>query len=186
MAERVRDGKDALSEEARGAFARARLVVLDVDGVLTDGRIAKDSHGEEQLSFHVHDGIAQQWLQKAGVRVAWITGRTSAAAIARAEELKVDELVVGAKHKGEELRRVQAKLGVVRDATIALGDDLPDLALLGDCALFVAPANARDEVKQRAGLVLASRGGEGAVRELAEHVLRAQERWQAIVDAALR
>lgn len=170
----------------RGVFARTRLVVLDVDGVLTDGRIGKDTNGEEQLQFHVHDGIAQHWLQHAGVRVAWITGRDSAAAITRAKELKVDELVVGAKHKGQELRRVQAQLGIGRDATIAMGDDLPDLALLGDCALFVAPANARDEVKQRAGLVLGTRGGAGAVRELAEHVLRAQERWQAIVDAALR
>lgn len=186
MAERVREGKDALSVETRAVLARARLVVLDVDGVLTDGHIAKNTQGEEQLAFHVHDGIAQHWLQDAGVRVAWITGRSSAAAIARANELKVDELVVGAKHKGEELRRVQHKLGVAREATIALGDDLPDLALLGDCALLVAPANARDEVKARAGLVLASRGGAGAVRELAEHVLRAQARWQAIVDAALR
>lgn len=186
MAQRAREGLEALSEATRGMLARARLVVLDVDGVLTDGRIAKDTRGEEQLAFHVHDGIAQHWLQKAGVRVAWITGRDSRAAIVRAEELKVDALVVGAKHKGEELRRVQKQLGIARDATIALGDDLPDLALLGDCALLVAPANARDEVKERAGLVLAARGGEGAVRELAEHVLRAQERWQAIVDAALR
>lgn len=172
----------------RGALARTRLLVLDVDGVLTGGGIGKGTRGpgDEVLFFHVHDGIALQWLQKAGVRVAWITGRGSAAAIARAEELKIDELVTNAQHKGEELRRVQAKLGITRDATIAMGDDLPDLALRGECALFVAPANARDEVKQHAGLVLGTRGGEGAVRELAEHVLRAQERWQAIVDAALR
>jgi len=170
------------------ALARVELVVLDVDGVLTDGRIVYGVNGphDELMHFHVHDGLAQRWLEKEGIRQVWITGRGCAATRARAKELHADELVERSPHKGESLRAIQARLGIPRERTLAMGDDLPDLALRGDCALFVAPANACEAVKERADHVTRASGGRGAVRELVEDLLRARDRWNALVDAALR
>lgn len=175
-------------ERVRGILRAARLVALDVDGTLTDGRIGKGALGahDELLSFHVHDGIALQWLMRAGIKVVWITGRSSLAAAARAQELGIDELARGVQDKAAALAELQGRFGIGREATIAMGDDLPDLAFLSGAALLVAPSGAREEVRARAGLVTQAGGGEGAVRELAEQLLRAQERWQGLVDAAAR
>ncbi|MBK7878762.1 MAG: hypothetical protein IPJ77_24145 [Planctomycetes bacterium] len=176
------------SADAWARLARVRLVVLDVDGVLTDGRIVYGERGpaDELMHFHVHDGLALRWLKKEGVKLFWITGRGCAATRARAKELEVDELVERSPHKGQDLRALQAKHGLSRADTLAMGDDLPDLALRGDCALFVAPANACVDVQERADRVTRARGGHGAVRELVEDFLRARGSWTALVDAALR
>lgn len=170
------------------ALAAVKLVALDVDGVLTDGRIVYGPGGvdDEQMTFHVRDGIGLRWLADAGIAIAWITGRGCAATRSRAKELGITRLIERAGPKGEVLSRVQRELGVSRDATLAMGDDLPDLSMRGACALFVAPADAVEEVRARADLVLRAGGGRGAVRELCEAVLRAQGRWDAIVDAAAR
>ena len=176
------------SAEAWAKLARVELVALDVDGVLTDGRIVYGYQGphDELMHFHVHDGLALRWLKKERVRVVWITGRGCAATRARAKELEADELVERSPHKGRDLRVLQERLGVARAGTLAMGDDLPDLALRGDCALFVAPANACDAVKERADHVTRAIGGHGAVREVCEALLRARGRWDALVDASLR
>ncbi len=176
------------SADAWARLARVRLVVLDVDGVLTDGRIVYGYQGpaDETMHFHVHDGLALRWLKKEGVKLFWITGRGCAATRARAKELEVDELVERSSHKGVDLRALQGKHGFAREDTLAMGDDLPDLALRGDCALFVAPANACADVKERADHVTRATGGHGAVRELVEDLLRARGRWAALVDAAQR
>jgi 3-deoxy-D-manno-octulosonate 8-phosphate phosphatase (KDO 8-P phosphatase) len=165
-----------------------RLVALDVDGVLTDGRIVYGSYGpvDERQAFHVHDGIAIQWLLRAGITVAWISGRGCAATAHRARELGVLELHVEVASKGDALRAIQSRLGLSRRETVAMGDDLPDLALRAASGFFAAPANAALEVRERAQLVTHAGGGAGAVRELAEHILRAQGRWQALVEAADR
>lgn len=169
-------------------LAQIRLLVLDVDGVLTDGRIAYGEAGpsDERPSFHVHDGIALRWLQEAGVEVAWISGRGSPAALHRARELGVREVHFRASSKRATLTEVQERLGIGTDATAGMGDDLPDLGLRARCGFFAAPADARREVRERADLVTESAGGRGAVRELAERILRAKGRWEAIVDAAQR
>ncbi|MBI5363522.1 MAG: HAD hydrolase family protein [Planctomycetes bacterium] len=176
------------SAPAWAKLARIELVALDVDGVLTDGRIVYGYQGphDELMHFHVQDGLALRWLKKEGLRVVWITGRGCAATRARAKELEADELVERSAHKGTDLRALQQRFGVARENTLAMGDDLPDLALRGDCALFAAPANACDDVKERADHVTRAIGGHGAVREVCEALLRARGRWSAIVDAALR
>jgi len=154
-------------------LARARLLVLDVDGTLTDGRVAYV--GEEELAvFHVHDGQGLVRLAAAGVHVAWITGRGSRAVERRARELGVSELHQHVKDKAEALRALQSRLDVTPARTVAMGDDLADLQMAPLAALFAAPANARPEVLERAGLVTAARGGEGAVRELVDRLLRAR------------
>jgi 3-deoxy-D-manno-octulosonate 8-phosphate phosphatase (KDO 8-P phosphatase) len=157
-------------------LARARLLVLDVDGTLTDGRVAY--LGDEELAvFHVHDGQALVWLRAAGLEVAWISGRGSRAVERRAAELGVREVHLRVSDKGRALEELQRRLDVPPADTLAMGDDLPDLALAARAALFAAPANARAEVRARADIVTRDPGGAGAVRELAEHILAARGQW---------
>jgi len=171
--------------DAQRVLARARLLALDVDGTLTDGRIAYLG-GEELVHFHAHDGQGLVWLLQAGVQVAWISGRGSRAVEHRARELGVRELHLMASSKGAVLADVQRRLGIGADETIAMGDDLVDLAFASRAALLVAPANARPEVRAAAGLVTVASGGAGAVRELAERVLAAKGLWSERVDRSVR
>lgn len=174
--------------DPRAGFSRTRLVVLDVDGVLTDGRIVYGAYGpaDETPRFHVQDGLGLRWLVEAGIKVAWITGRGCVATMHRARELGVEEVHQKVARKSEVLRAIQSRHSIDAGETVAMGDDLPDLSLRAAAGTFVAPANARDEIKAVADLVTQRSGGDGAVRELCEHILRAQGRWQAILDAARR
>ena len=181
------DTKTNDAGDVRAILERARLLVLDVDGVMTDGKVVYASAGgavTEVQSFDVQDGIALRWLSKAGMKIAWITGRGCQVTAHRARELRIDALEMQVERKSEVLQIVQERFGFGVAETIAMGDDLPDLGLRARAAWFAAPANARVEVKERADLVLSRSGGDGAVRELAEILLRARGRWQAIVDAA--
>ena len=175
------DGQ-GLAPATLAALRRARLLALDVDGVLTNGRVVYSDAGETQR-FHVHDGQGLVWLMRAGVRVVWITGRGCAATERRAAELGIDELHAGAGPKGEVLAGAQARFGIPPEDTVVMGDDLPDLAMGARAALLIAPADARREVREAADLVTRAAGGRGAVRELVEHLLGARGRWQDVVDA---
>ena len=172
------------SGEARspGDLAAIRLLALDVDGVLTDGRVIYTGEQETQ-EFHVADGLGLKLLMQSGVTVAWITGRGCEATRRRARELGVEELHVAAGPKDRVLADIQERLGIPPEHTAAMGDDLPDLAMRTRAAFFAAPPNARAEVRERADLVTNAAGGAGAVREFAEYMLRAQGRWTAILDA---
>ncbi len=164
-------------------LSAVRLAVLDVDGVLTDGRVVY-SGAEEVQHFHVHDGAAIVWLLRAGVEVAWITGRGSKATEARAKELGVRELHLRAGPKRRVLESLQERLRIAPEATLAMGDDLADLGLFARASVRVAPANARAEVIARASFVTVARGGHGAVREMAERLLRARGAWDELVASA--
>jgi len=152
---------------------RARLLVLDVDGVLTDGRVVY-AGSEELQFFDVQDGQGLAWLREVGVAVSWISGRGCEATRKRAEELGVVELHLRSGPKDEVLAGVQKRLGVDVEATVAMGDDVPDLLLARRAGVFAAPANARPEVRERADLVTRASGGRGAVRELCERILAAR------------
>lgn len=154
--------------------------MFDVDGTLTDGRIAYLG-GEELCSFHVHDGQGLVWLREAGLELAWISGRGSRAVEARARELGVREVHLRVGDKAHALRSLQERLDIAPAETLAMGDDLGDLPMADRSALFVAPANARPEVLARAQLVTTRSGGAGAVRELAERILKARGLWGARV-----
>lgn len=184
---------EAATNAARGVPRRAsdrrsfadpasiRLLVLDVDGVLTDGRILLDGVHPEPKTFHVRDGLAiRQWITFGG-RVAVITGRSSPAVRARAAELGIDPVIQGAGDKGEALARVLAATGIEAAAAAAMGDDLPDLPLLRGVGLPLAPADAVDEVRAAAAYVTGAAGGFGAVREAIEHLMRASGAWDAVV-----
>lgn len=169
-----------LDELAWASLARAELLALDVDGTLTDGRVIYVGDVESQ-EFCVRDGQGLVWLREAGVQLAWITGRGSKPTERRAQELGVAAFRPRSGPKHEVLAALQKELGVAPDATLAMGDDLPDLALARRAAFFAAPADARPEVRLRADWVAPTRAGDGAVRALCELVLRARGQWEALV-----
>jgi 3-deoxy-D-manno-octulosonate 8-phosphate phosphatase (KDO 8-P phosphatase) len=161
-------------------LAPVRLVALDVDGTLTDGSIVA-APDEDHVRFSIVDGLGIKLLQRAGIVVAWISGRGPRSVERRARELGVTEVATRTLDKAPVLAEMQTRLGIAPRETAAMGDDLPDLSMRSRVAFFAAPASARAEVASRADLVTVARGGEGAVRELAELILRAQGRWSAIV-----
>jgi|SRR5882672_406954 len=163
-------------------LAPVRLLVLDVDGTLTDGSVAT-THDDEVQRFNVRDGFGIVEAQKLGLIIAWISGRGSLATERRANDLRIAEVHLRSRDKAATLRGIQERLHLTASATAAMGDDLPDLTLRPHVSLFAAPADAVAEVLARADLVMQARGGHGAVREFIELILRSQGRWQALVDA---
>lgn len=180
-------GPDATepAEAARAVLARARLLALDVDGTLTDGAVVYVGDSE-LVRFSVRDGQGLVLLARAGVQVAWITGRGSRAVERRARELGVAAYRPRVADKAAALAEVQELLGVEPADTIAMGDDLPDLALASGAAFFAAPADAEPEVLARADWIAPVGGGAGAVRALCRAILVARGRWDGGARAAAR
>jgi 3-deoxy-D-manno-octulosonate 8-phosphate phosphatase (KDO 8-P phosphatase) len=157
--------------------SRIRLLVLDVDGVLTDGGLVFTASGEETKRFHVHDGLALVAARKAGLQVAVLSSRASAAVTRRMAELGVGEVHQGVADKGAALDALRERLGLGPGEVAVMGDDLPDLAAMGRAGMALAPANAVAEVKRAAHWVARRKGGEGAVREAIEMLLKARRAW---------
>ena len=166
-----------IDERAR----RVRLVLLDVDGVLTDGKILVHSDGTESKQFDIRDGTGIVLAQKAGVRVGLLSARQSAATTERANQLRIAIVRQGALDKLTTYETLLAELGLEDHDVAFMGDDLLDLPVLGRVGLAAAPADAVPEVKATAHWVSHARGGDGAVRELTELVLKSQDRWEALV-----
>jgi 3-deoxy-D-manno-octulosonate 8-phosphate phosphatase (KDO 8-P phosphatase) len=162
-------------------YAAIRLLVLDVDGVLTDGRIILTPDGQEIKAFHVRDGAGMKYWKREGGKLAVITGRGSPTVLRRAEELGVDAVRLEARDKLPAYESVLAELGLTPQQTAVMGDDLPDLPLMRRCALPVAVADAVEEVKRAAGYVTRLSGGAGAVREVIEVILRQTGAWDAVM-----
>jgi 3-deoxy-D-manno-octulosonate 8-phosphate phosphatase (KDO 8-P phosphatase) len=157
------------------------LLVMDVDGVLTDGRIIYSDAGTEIKAFHVRDGSGiKLWLAQ-GKRAAILSGRKSNVVQRRAAELGVSAVVQGADEKLPALERLLREQGVTPAQTACLGDDLPDVPLLRRCGLALAVADACAEARAAAHYVTQTRGGQGAVREAIEVILRHQGRWLDVV-----
>lgn len=168
-----------------GAASDIRLIVSDVDGVWTDGKIIYTGD-QETKEFNVRDGLAVKLAQKVGITVALVTSRRSAALERRARELGITELRQGAANKLEETERVAQKLGLTFDQILYAGDDLPDLAPMSQAAISAAPADAAAEVLAAATWKLQSGGGRGAFRELVERLLRERGDWEQLVQDFLR
>ena len=158
-----------------------RALVLDVDGVLSDGRITYDSQGREMKSFHVRDGAAIKWLQRAGIEVAIITGRTSAPVKVRAKELGIQSVIQGALRKLPAFEKILKQTGLSARAVAYMGDDLLDLPILRRVGLSAAPADAVPEVRAEVDLITRAKSGRGAVRELAELLLKTQGHWPKLM-----
>jgi 3-deoxy-D-manno-octulosonate 8-phosphate phosphatase (KDO 8-P phosphatase) len=161
---------DAVLERAK----RIRLLVLDVDGVLTDGRIYMSPAGEELKVFHVRDGSGLVALQRAGVAVAIVSGRDSAAVTRRAAELGIDHVRQGVRDKAAELAGLMKDLGVAPGETACVGDDTPDLPMLEAAGLAIAVRDAHPALVPVAHWITTSPGGRGAVREVCDLLISAR------------
>ncbi len=163
-----------------------RLVILDVDGVLTDGGLYFSEEGESLKRFSVLDGQGLKLLQRAGVELAVITGRDSAALRHRLAALKIQHAVFGTEDKLPVANRLLAQMGLSWAQTAMMGDDWPDLPLLARAQLACTPANGHVENRAIAHFTASERGGEGAVRELCDLILTAQGHYARYFEAALQ
>jgi 3-deoxy-D-manno-octulosonate 8-phosphate phosphatase (KDO 8-P phosphatase) len=161
--------------------SRVRLLLLDCDGVLTDGRITLTSDGDEEKSFHTRDGHGLVLLHRAGLKSAVISGRTSSALERRARDLRIPHLRQGTWDKIVEFREVLTEAGVAEDETCVVGDDVTDIPLMRRAALAVAVADATADTRAHAHYVTRLPGGFGAVREVCELILKAQGRWDKLM-----
>ena len=164
----------------RRRLARVQLLVLDVDGVLTDGGLWYGPQGELSKRFNVRDGLGIRLLQNAGVEVALLSGGRGGATEMRANHLGIRHCLVGIKDKPVALEALQNQLSLSVEQIAFVGDDLNDLAVQGCVGLLLATADAARPLRQRADAVLLQCGGDGAVRELAERLLRAKGHWSQL------
>lgn len=173
-----------LPPHIRSRLEPIRLLVLDVDGVLTDGTLYYSASGEEMKPFNVHDGLGIRLLIDCGIEVGVITGRSSAAVSTRCGELGLndDRVFLGSKDKGADLDRMLEALGLRDDQMAAMGDDLPDLPMLGRAGFAFCPSDAAPEVIAACDHICGRNGGSGAVREAAEILLKAKGRWTDLVE----
>jgi len=162
------------------AIDRIRAVILDVDGVLTDGRIGYAGDPDEIKFFDVRDGLGVKLLQAAGLKVGLLSGRASPANRRRAEELRLDGVVEGEADKIRGLTRLLEQFALEPAECCFVGDDLIDVPVLRRVGLGVAVADAAAEVRQAAHWVTDRPGGHGAVREVAERLLKQAGRWQEV------
>jgi 3-deoxy-D-manno-octulosonate 8-phosphate phosphatase (KDO 8-P phosphatase) len=172
------------SEIARKA-AGIKLLLLDVDGVLTDGRILLHGDGSESKQFSIRDGTGIVWAQRAGIQVGLLSARRSAATAARAAQLGIRIVKQQAGDKLEMYRDLLSREGLDDQAVAFMGDDLLDLPVLTRVGLSAAPADAAPDVRERVDWVSRRDGGDGAARELVEVILRAQGRWDGVLASYL-
>jgi 3-deoxy-D-manno-octulosonate 8-phosphate phosphatase (KDO 8-P phosphatase) len=161
--------------------SRIRLVLFDVDGVLTDGKIVMHADGTESKVFDIKDGTAIVWAMRLGLQVGFLSARSSAATGQRAAQLGVTLVHQGVSSKLETYDQIADSLLLEDDQIAYMGDDVLDLPVLSRVGLAAAPADAADDVRTRVHWVSQRRGGDGAARELIEAILRAQDRWDSII-----
>lgn len=169
------------TSDLESRLARVQLLLLDVDGVLTDGGVTWDNQGIESKTFHIRDGLGLRAWQRAGGRTGIVTGRSSHVVQLRAAELGIGIVRQGVEDKLAAAEGVIAECGLSWDQTAFVGDDLPDLPVVMRCGVGVAVADACPELIAAAAIVTRLPGGRGAVRELVERMLRARGGWEAVV-----
>lgn len=173
--------------QAHGERLKAvKAVLLDVDGVLTDGGIYYDPTGREIKRFHVADGLGIELLKQAGIRVAILSGRASEALTRRAAELRILECYQGVRDKKAQIERLRQQWQLKQEELLYVGDDLNDLPAFETVGVRVAVANSAPELKARADFVTRAPGGNGAVREVCEWLLKARDVWEQTIQAYLQ
>ena len=159
-----------------------QMVLLDVDGVLTAGEIIYGDNGEQFKIFNVKDGLGIRMLKAAGIGVGIITGRKGGALQHRCQNLGIDLVFDGIRDKTKILDKIVAQTGIAADRMAFVGDDLPDLAVMKKVGLAVAVADAHEMVQQTAHITTRLPGGRGAVREICDAILKAQNQWASITE----
>jgi len=172
---------DEIKEKAR----KVRLLLLDVDGVLTDGKIIYDSEGRELKFFNVQDGLGVRLLGISGIKAVLVTTRRSPVLEKRAKDMQVDRIYEGILHKTEVLDQILDTYQVRKEEICYVGDDLVDLGIMRLIGFPVAVKNACREVKEAASYVTERKGGEGAVREVAELILKTKGAWHRVLRSGL-
>jgi 3-deoxy-D-manno-octulosonate 8-phosphate phosphatase (KDO 8-P phosphatase) len=167
-------------------LGRIRLLLLDVDGVMTDGRIIYDAEGQEIKQFHVRDGLGIRLLLQAGINVGVVTGRRSEALMHRCRDLGIGLIYAGVSDKSALLEQILAQTAVAAENIAFAGDDLVDLPLMRRVGLSIAVADAHEIVKAQADLITTAPGGAGAVREICEALLKSQGRWESVLQEFLQ
>lgn len=170
----------------RDKLCRINLLLLDVDGILTDGRIIINDRGEETKAFHVRDGHGIKLVQRAGIRVGLLTGRESGVVVHRAAELGIDLVVQGAKDKLIEFEALLERESLTSAEVAYLGDDLIDLPVLRRVGFSATVADGVPEVRAEVDYVSAHAGGDGAVREVCEMLLKAKGVWERVTERYAR
>jgi len=178
----VEDGDDLKDEALAARCRRLRLVLTDVDGVMTDGTILFLPGGGEAKAFHIRDGLGIALARRAGLRVGILSGRTSEVVARRAEELGMSPVAQGLADKVEGFRRILAEEGLAAHEVAFIGDDVNDLAVVREVGLSAAPADAPLEVRAEAYMVTDACGGEGCLREFLEAILRARGDWDLLLN----
>ena len=158
---------------------KIKLLILDVDGVLTDGRIIYDNYGDELKFFNVNDGLGVFLLRKAGIKTVIITARKTRAVVKRAKDMRV-AAVYSNHYKLGIYQKVLKKFGVKDEEVCFMGDDLLDLPLIKRAGLAACPPNAVEEVRNSSHYVTQKHGGKGAVREVIEIILKSQNSWEKV------
>jgi len=161
---------------------KIKMLLLDVDGVLTDGKIILGNNDTELKAFDIHDGFGIKMAQQGGIKVGVITGRKSEAVAKRAKELQLDEVVQGQMRKAQAFNQILVKHNLSEKEVAFIGDDLFDLPVLIRAGFSVAVANAREEVKAKVDYVTQLPGGKGAVREVTDLILKTQNKWQHVLE----
>lgn len=164
---------DSILEKAR----RIRLLILDVDGVMTDGRITLDNNGNELKSFNVRDGHGIKLIQNIGIQVAIITGRYSKVVERRAEELGIRDVFQKVQNKESVYRQLLETHGISDAEASFMGDDIIDLGIVKRVGLAMAPSDAVEEIRSAVHWIASARGGHGAVREAVELIMKSQGKW---------
>ena len=164
---------------------RIKLLICDVDGVLTDGTIIYNDNGSETKIFNVKDGLGIRLLMEAGIAFYIVTGRRSGALYSRCKNLGIDHIFDGVKDKAAVFDRILYQSGLAGSAVACIGDDLPDLPLMKKVGLAIAVGDAHEMVIKHADMVTSAVGGKGAVREVCEAILKAQGTWWSLVERFL-
>jgi 3-deoxy-D-manno-octulosonate 8-phosphate phosphatase (KDO 8-P phosphatase) len=171
-----------IEESILNIAKKIKLLLLDVDGVLTDGRIIYDSKGRDSKFFDVHDGLGVYLLKKAGIPTILITAKGSRAIRPRARDMQVEAVFTDIFPKSSVLDKILKKYKVEASHVCFVGDDLVDLCLMKKVGFPVAVFNAASEIKQAARYVTLRPGGRGAVREVIELILKSQDKWQESIE----
>jgi len=176
---------DKVGNEITEKARKVRLLLLDVDGVLTDGRIIYDSEGRELKFFNVQDGLGVRLLEISGIKTVLVTTRPSEVLERRAKDMKIDRVYDGVLHKTMILDEIVDAYGVESEEICYVGDDLVDLGIMRRVGFPVAVRNACREVKEAASYITEKKGGEGAVREVSELIMKAKGTWDGALKSGL-
>jgi 3-deoxy-D-manno-octulosonate 8-phosphate phosphatase (KDO 8-P phosphatase) len=167
--------------DAEKKLLNIKLLLLDVDGVMTDGSIIYNDSGEEIKVFCVRDGLGIRMLMESGINVGIVTGRSSDALHHRCKNLHIQQIFDGISDKAAALDKITEKTGIKNHEIAYIGDDLPDISIMRKVGIPIAVADAHENVIEVAHMVTSAKGGAGAIREVSEAIVKAQGNWEAVI-----